>query len=890
MSTESFEEPPHAITRERVLDALETDQEGLTPAEARARLERFGPNEIEFEEGVSALSVLIDQYRSFLIWLLILAAVVMLAVEHYLDAGVIIVVVTLITIFGFIQDYRAERSIEALLELASVEAVAIRDGQRTTLDTRNIVPGDIVILDAGDIVPADARLLTTSNLSVDEAALTGESHAVDKDADVLHAPAIPLAERTNLVFKDTIVTRGSGVAVVFATGAHTEMGTIAKELEETVEVATPFQTEMDRLGKTIAAMVVVAISLIIISEYVIGTTDLLTIFLTSVGIAVSAVPEGLPAVVTLTLALGARRMVAKNALVRRLPIVEALGSVDVICTDKTGTLTEGRMTVTRIFADDTRVDVSGVGYDPSGSFTVEGTDIDMHRIEELLRAGLLCNNAERGWTEAGEAVFIGDPTENALVVLAEKAGLDPRRERERYPRLAEVDFTSDRKLMTTVHHVPGLEETVAYTKGAPEEVLARCTHVLADGQRVPLTDERRERYRNRVDAYADDALRVLAFATRDAVDPHDGEQIEHDLTLLGLVGMLDPPRAEVPESIAACQSAGIRIVMITGDNPTTARAIASSIGIDVDTVMTGVELDTVDDSSLTEIVEEVDVFARTTPAHKARLLRALQQNEHTVAMTGDGVNDAPAVKQADVGIAMGVRGTDVTEQASDIVLLDDNFVTIRDAVEEGRGLFDNVRKFVNYLLSGNSGEVLLVLSGTFAGLGLVITPVQIIWINLVTDGIPAVTLGVDQKADDVMERPPRPREQGVITRRIMSSVIGIAILMAATILPLFYIHRHDVELARTMVFTSLVTFEIVRIQAIRRRYNLGLFSNRWLILAICVAFALQLVVLYTPAQTIFGVKPLGLEHWFQILVAVIIFIILMAVFVRIQDRIFADRY
>ncbi len=934
----------HARPLEDVYQRLETGTYGLSASEAADRLAREGPNKVEAADETSPFYILVEQYTSALIWVLIIAAVVMAGVGHTLDAGVIAGIVVFITLFGFAQDYRAERSIAALKELSTTSALVRRDGEKTEVDARNVVPGDVIFVEAGDAVPADARLVKESNLSLDEAALTGESVGVSKAVGKLAAET-SLADRKNMLYKDTVVQRGSGTAVVVETGPESEIGQIATALEAAEDRDTPFQAEMDRLGKLIAVGVVGIVSIIAITELVVGDTAPLQVFLTAVGIAVSAGPEGLPAVVTLSLALGARRMAENNALVRRLPIVEALGSVDVICTDKTGTLTEEAMTVTRLVANGETYEVTGTGYDTDGEFRQDGVSVSKERVEALLRCGMCCNNVDLGTREnptglsaqapveaeaderdgqsapngdaeeKRERTYLGDPTEIALFVAAQKAGFDHTELEASHPRLGEVDFTSARKRMTTTHRTPeGV--FVAYMKGAPETVLERCDRELIDGERRELTDDRREEIATTVESFAEDALRVMGFAYRpdilksEAKDPN--EALESEMVFLGLQGMLDPPRAEVPDAIGTCQAAGIDVVMITGDNAVTARAVGRAVGLRSTTVVTGLQLAELSDEELMETVEEVDIFARTSPEDKTRILQLLQAKGHTVAMTGDGVNDAPAVKNADVGIAMGIRGTDVTEQASDIVLLDDNFATIADAVRGGRRIFDNVRKFVNYLLSGNGGEVTMIFTGTLAGLGLVITPIQVLWINVVTDGIPALTMGVDPAADDIMERKPRPPSEGVITKRIVTSIVGIAAFMTLCLLPLFTLNFYGQlvpgyagsivllgwtpgyevgrELAQTMVFTGFVVFEIVRIQAIRFRYGLGLFSNNWLVLAVGVAVSLQLLVLYTPTgQLLFAVEPLALIHWAQLAVATAAFALLMAVFVKVQDRHF-DRY
>ncbi len=890
--------PWHAKKLDKIYETLDTSSEGLSSEEAATRLEQVGPNEIEAEEGTSRLEIFLEQYKSVLIWVLIVAAAVMAAIGETLDAGVIAGIVVFITLFGFLQDYRAEQSIQELKEMASTETIVRRDGGLSEVDTRTLVPGDVLSIESGDIVPADGRLVEASNLSLDESALTGESISVSKDPGVLDT-SVSLAERDNMIHKDTVVERGSGTAVIVGTGHDTEIGQIATALKEAEERDTPFQTELDRLGKFIAAAVVGVVAAISVAELVIGDTDPIQVFLTAVAVAVSAVPEGLPAVVTLSLAIGARRMAEQNALVRRLPIVEALGSVDVICTDKTGTLTEEEMTVTRLTVGKETYEVTGTGHNTDGEFRRDSEPVDQEEVIPLLRCGMLCNNVRLGkgdtvdGEDGGEGYkYLGDPTEIPLFVAAQKAGLEHETVAEQYPRIGEVEFTSDRKRMTTLHETPDGGQ-VAYMKGAPEIILERCTRELVDGEVVDLTEQRRDEIRAQNEEFAEDALRMMAFSFRPDTPREASENLEDDMVFLGLQGMLDPPRPEVRDALAGCLDARIEVVMITGDNATTARAVGEEIGLEANRVITGPELEEMSDEELAAVVESVDIFARTSPKHKTRILQTLQEKGHTVAMTGDGVNDAPAVKNADVGIAMGIRGTDVTEQASDIVLLDDNFATIRDAVRQGRRIFDNVRKFVNYLLSANSGHILLLFSGIMTGAGLVMTPIMFLWINVVTDGIPALTMGVDPEAEDIMDRPPRPPDEGVITDRILSSIGGIAVLLTVTLLPLFYYHNQihgDLVLAQTIVFTAFVFMAIARIAAIRWRYGLGFLSNnRWLILAIVVSLSLQLLVLYTPLSILFGVTALGISHWLQIALAVVVFSLLMGVLVKIQDR-YYERY
>lgn len=861
---------------------------GLSEDKAEERREKYGKNEIESGKAISPLEILVSQFKDFLIWILLAAAVVSIFLGQVVDATLIFIILIANGIFGFVQDYKAEESIQALKDMSTPSTFVLRDGEKRKVDATELVPGDIVFLSSGDAVPADGRILSQENLKVDESALTGESEGVDKHNSVLEEDT-PLAERKNMVYRNTTVQRGSGKFLVTSTGMDTEVGKIAESIQESERKDTPFQEEVNALGKKIGIIILIVSALVGLAEFTVGNSQLIDIFLASIGLAVAAVPEGLPAVVTLALAMGSRKMVDKDALVRRLPVVESLGSVDAICTDKTGTLTEDRMTVRKVFYDNMEVDVSGTGYSTEGEFTLGGKEFDSSRIEELLTCGAVCNNAEKGLDEEGSKTYLGSPTENALLVSAEKAGLDKEELDNRYDRLGEVPFSSDRKRMTTVNHDKENDRNVAFMKGAPKEVLGRCDRIKLDGKEKELTEERREEVLDRVEEFAGEALRVLGFAYREGVDEANPE-VENDMVFLGLQGMIDPPREEVKDAIDDCRNAGIKVVMVTGDNKETAKAIGGEIGFKSDKALTGSDIDDLSEEELAEEVEGVEIFARVSPQHKVRILEALQSKGFNVAMTGDGVNDAPAVKDADVGISMGERGTDVTEQTSDMVLLDDNFVSIRDAISEGRGIFDNIRKFVNYLLSANAGEVLLVFLGSIFGLGLVLTAVQLLWINLLTDGLPALALGADPKSEGIMQRPPRPKSEGVITKRMLTSIGGIGVLMAVTLLPLFYFNRGDLQQARTLVFTGLVIFEFVRIQAIRTRYDQSILTNKWLIAALLGSLALQLLVVYSPLNSYFGVVPIALSGWYQIAGSLVGFITLTYVFVKLEDHIFQEKH
>ena len=873
----------HAAPIEAVYDRLETDESGLSSDAAAARRDEHGPNEIRESETVSPLAIFVSQFQNVLVYLLFVAAGLSVAVgflpgqePHYVDAALIVAILLGNGVFGFFQDYRAEQSMAKLRELSAPDATVLRDGEKHTVPASELVPGDVVVIEQGDAIPADARLVEATNLETNESALTGESATVAKATGELD-PDTPLAERTNTVYMNTNAVKGRGRAVVVGTGMETEVGAIATQIQEAEKSETPFQAEVDALGRRIGTGVLALIGLVVAVQFLFTAANPIVILLTAVTLAVAAVPEGLPAVVTLTLALGSQRMVERNALVRRLPVVESLGSVDVILTDKTGTLTESQMTVTRIAHDGETFEVTGTGLEPDGEFRQNGSAVDAATVAPILRCGVACNNAEPA-PDDEDTEYYGDPTEVALLVAAAKAGISADGK-----RLREVPFSSERKRMSVVVDEEG--GPTVYSKGAPSTLLERCDTVLEGGEAVELTDERRAAIRERTDEFAGDALRVLGFARKQGVDPDASEEdLETGLTFLGLQGMIDPPRSEVPDAVADCRDAGIRVVMVTGDNLATAKAIGAQIGFDPAGALTGQEVEAMSDEELQDAVEEVEVFARAAPEHKVRVLKALQANGHDVAMTGDGVNDAPGLRNADVGIAMGQRGTDVTREASDMVLRDDNFATIRDAIAEGRAIFDNIRKFVNLLLSANTAEVLLVFLGVLVGStlfpdrfaanaeALILTPVMLLWINLVTDGLPALALGVDPKAPDVLDRAPRPAGESVIDRRLVLSVLTIGATVTVAGLALFFdalVAFESLVRAQTVLFTFIVVAEMGIIQVIRRRFGQSLLSNRWLVAAVAGSLALQLLVLYTPLSDLFDVVAPGQASWLRVGVAVV---------------------
>ncbi|MFB6208812.1 MAG: cation-translocating P-type ATPase [Candidatus Nanohaloarchaea archaeon] len=867
----------HEMGEEEVLSSLDTSSEGLSGEEARERLEEQGQNEISKEESASPVKIFLSQFHDFLIYILILAALLSLAVgflpghsPEYTEAGLIFLILAANGIFGFIQDYKAEKSIEALKDLSTPKTTVLRDGEKKKIDSRKVVPGDIIFLEQGDAVPSDARLIEQHSLETDESALTGESTSVSKKTGTLDE-ATSLAERQNMVYMNTNVVRGRGKATVVETGMDTQVGDIASQIEEADEKKTPFQKEVDELGRKIGYGIFGVIGLVAAIQFFFTSAGPISILLVAITLAVAAVPEGLPAVVTLTLALGSKKMLEKDALVRRLPVVESLGSVDVIVTDKTGTLTEGTMTVKKAYFSGEEYEVTGEGADTDGEFLLDGEE-NMD-LKPMLECGYICNNAERA-PEDEDKDFYGDPTEVALLVSAMKADATPYFERQK-----SIPFSSDRKRMTVI-----TGEKEAYMKGAPETVLERCDRVLIDGEEEKLTDQKRQEIRQKNTEFAEEALRVLGFAKKGVENPEaPDEEIESGMVFLGLQGMIDPPRSEVKGAVDDCRNAGIDVVMATGDNIETAKAVGGQIGFDPEGAMTGKEVEELSDRQLEEKVGEVEIFARVSPEHKVRILQALQSNGYNVAMTGDGVNDAPALKNSDVGVAMGQRGTDVAKQSADMVLQDDNFVTIRDAIAEGRGIFDNIRKFVNYLLSANAGEVMVVFFGILLGTALfpqvfssssealILTPIMLLWINFVTDGLPALALGTDPKSEGIMEREPRGKEEPVINRRMMASIIGIGGIMAVAGIPLFFqaLRRslgsmgigESLVVAQTVLFTFLVLVEMIRIQVIRSRYNQSILSNNWLIAALVLSIVLQLMVLYTPLRTYFETAALGIRSW-----------------------------
>lgn len=930
----------HALEHEEVLRDLQVHEEGLSTAEAERRLAYHGPNQLRESPRPGFLALLWGQLNNFVVILLIVASVISALLGDYVEAAAIMAIVVLNSVLGIVQEQRAEQALAALKKLAAPDAQVIRDGVRCSVPSYNLVPGDIVFLEAGNFIPADLRLLEAVNLRVEEASLTGESLPVQKNAATVLERNVPLGDRKNTAFMGTLVNYGRGHGVVTSTGMHTQLGLIATMLQNVETEETPLQRRLDQLGRSlsIGSLILVAVVFIFAlinqteisglftspSEYFKEFAEQITeVFIIAISLAIAAVPEGLPAVVTISLALGMREMIQRHALIRKLSSVETLGSATTICSDKTGTLTQNEMTVTRVWADGQFISFTGTGYTPQGEFQIDGVKVDMTQYPAILTTlwlGLINNDATIEATGEKESQqtyrVVGDPTEGALLVAAAKAGAVHLEIDDAYPRENEVPFDSERKRMITIHDVispkpndlsPFYDEKqkdwdVIAVKGAPDVVLDFCTKYQGmDDQPRELTKEIRERILAANNAMTTDALRVLGFAYRVEEDvPDDPEQIrtdelEKDLVFVGLMGMIDPPRAEVKPALEKARHAGIRTVMITGDYPNTAKAVAESIGLlrPGKRVLTGAQLDELSDVELKNIIEDTDVFARVSPEHKLRIVDALQANDEVVAMTGDGVNDAPAIKRADIGVSMGITGTDVAKETADMVLTDDNYASIVAAVEQGRIIYGNIRKFVFFLLSSNVAEIMIIFLATLAGLPAPLTAIQLLWLNLITDGAPALALAMEKGDPDIMEQKPRAKNEPIVNRSmgigiivqtfaqtgavLSAFVMGLAWhLEAGAVIPsganvLSYILAHDwrgvdVQAAETMAFVTLSLAELFRAYTVRSErasiFQIGIFSNKYMQYAVGLSITLLFLVCAVPfLQPIFNTHFLSVREW-----------------------------
>lgn len=886
------------FTPDNLTTFLDSDSErGLVGQEVERRHTEFGPNELPEAPPPSLLKLFLSQFTSVIVWVLIGAAVISGLLEDWLDAAAILAIVFLNGLLGFVQEFRAERSLAALRKMSVAMARVVRDGVLRSIPARELVPGDLILLEAGDRIPADARLIYATNFQTQEASLTGESTPVQKDAGVIAETDVPLAERTNMAFMGTVAVSGKARALVVATALRTELGRIAAMIQKAAEAEraeTPLQRRLEQFGYTLLWLALAVVTVVFALGYLRGE-PLVAMFMTSVSLAVAAVPEGLPAVVTITLALGVTRMVKRHALIRKLPAVETLGSTTVICSDKTGTLTKNEMTVTRLFAGDRVFEVTGEGYEPVGEIqSVDGQWSTVNRdaaipehslpltpdparlppgLRELLTAAVFCNGATLR-EENGTWQVIGDPTEGALLVAAAKVALTKEGLEDTAPFEKEIPFDAERKMMTVIRRTA--DGNMAYVKGAPDVLLPRCTHRLTlDGLIEPLSDQQQQIMLDTNASLAQQTLRVLAVAHRRLDDPGmnlSTGAVEQDLVFLGLFAMKDPLRPEAAEAVRLCRQAGITTAMITGDHKETAVAIARELGLHHEDgiALSGSEINHLTDEQLVQCIERVAVYARVSAEHKLRIVQAWKRRGAIVAMTGDGVNDAPAIKAADIGVAMGLSGTDVTKEAADMVVTDDNFASIAAAVEEGRGIFDNIRKTIHFLLSCNVSEVLVMLFATLIGLPLPLLPIQILWMNLVTDGFPALALAVDPKSPDLMMRPPRRPEARLLDGGRLLAIGGEGLMLGLIALgafsySLYGLHR-ELDQARTVAFTVMVVVQLVHVFNCRSDrlslFQLGVGTNRVLVWAFLLSLVVQVAVLTVPAAApVFKIASLPVEDW-----------------------------
>ena len=897
---------PYARSKEDVLNELSSDSEkGLTSADAQKRLLEYGLNTLGEKKQIPLWKRFLEQFKDAMVLILIAAAALsaVMALKEggfsgWVDVIVILSIVIINAGLGVYQEGKADQAIAALKKMSSPQTKVIRDGVQKILPSEQIVPGDIVTLDAGDLVAADIRLVSQSSLKVEEASLTGESVPVEKNADSVLAPESGLGDRDNMLFMGTAITYGRARGVVVGTGEHSELGGIAKKLQNIDDSMTPLQKNLNSLGKILGIICIAVCVIVFAVDVFVQGEEWNVALMTAISLAVAAIPEGLAAVVTIVLSIGMTRMAGRNAIVRKLLAVETLGCVDVICSDKTGTLTQNEMTVTTLYDGDRIYDVSGIGYSPDGSISDEaGNQARVEGVlERLLLSGVLCSDAVTMKKEDGRYGCIGDPTEASLVALSEKAGVTRESANTTYPRVAELPFDSDRKMMTTYHPNIEPERIVSFTKGAPDIILDRCISIFTAGGVIPLTDAKKAEILSTNNSFAGRALRVLAFAYRNHDSSGDSSVSvdfahETDLIFLGLAGMIDPARTEAREAIAVCKEAGIRAVMITGDYKDTAVAIAKDLGLMTEGFesLSGSDLDKISDDDLDDVCEKTAVYARVSPDHKVRIVSALQKNGHITSMTGDGVNDAMALKTADIGVAMGITGTDVAKNSADMILTDDNFATIVHAIEEGRIIYSNIRKFVGFLLSCNVGEILIIFiislipTSLIPGIGVPLTAIQLLWLNLVTDSFPALALGREKGEPDIMKLPPRKKTESIINRpmKISIGVQSMAIFAAVFAsfllgLKVFFVNEtQPLTGARTMAFATLIMAELLRAYSARSEhvsvFKLGIFSNRSMNLAVSFSSVLLLLVIYVPGvNTIFDNSALPALAWIPILLLALV--------------------
>lgn len=845
----------------------------LTPTQWKKNQEKFGKNILTQHKKINPRKVLLNQFRSFLIGILIIAAIISFFVGEHIEAIVIGIIILLNAILGFTQEYNAEKAIENLRDMASLKARVLRNWKEELIDSEELTLGDILIIEAGDKIGADARIIESHTLEAAEAVLTGESLPVLKHTNPIWNESW-IGDQNNMIFAGTSITKGRWMAIVTAIGMETEIGKIAGMIQEAPEKQTKLQGDLNTLSKRLGIVILWICILVFCVNVFLLNNDPQESFLTAIALSVAAIPEWLPAVVTISLGIGVKKLVKKQALVKKLGSVETLGSVNIICTDKTGTLTQNEMTVKKCFVNNKIVEIGGIGYtDIKKEYIAEKNDT----LETLLRIGILCNNSEID--EEGD--IIGDPTEVALLVSGMKYNLDQDDEENKYLFMDELPFDSERKLMTTLRKKG--KQYMVYTKGAPEEVLQKCTYILLDGEIQKLEEKERKLILNQNQSFAQKALRVLWFAYKEITSK---KPTEEELIFVGLQAMIDPPRKEVKSAIATCKKAGIRVVMITGDNAITAQAIAKELWIQGE-ALSGIEVEKMSDKTLKQKIDSIGVFARVSPHHKQRIIKILKQKGNVVAMTGDGVNDAPALKHADIGLAMGITGTEVTKEASDMILMDDNFTTIVNAVQEGRGIYNNIKKFVNFLLATNFAEIIIIFMSIIFGLPLPLIAIQILWINLISDGLPALALGIDPYDSQIMNKKPRKNWSKIVDNAMIKSILLLAGIISIGCLGFFMLHyQTDITIARTGVFSLLIIVELVVIQIIRREYGVKFWSNKRLFLAIWGSILLTLSLIYIPAlANIFKLKPLSLGIWLEIIGIIAIISIGSFIYHKLQERI-----
>lgn len=851
----------HSVTE--ALQKLEVNVfSGLTSGEAKKRSEQYGENRLEGGKEKTILQMMLEQLKDFLVIILMIAAVISIVLGEALEGIIILAIVVLNTILGVYQENKASNALKALKEMASPHAKVLRDGQIIEVASCDVVPGDIAILEAGDYIPADLRLIETVNLKIDEAALTGESVPVEKDAEVVLEGDASLGDRINSAYMGTVITYGRGKGVITDIGMQTQMGNIADMLNETPDESTPLQKKLDSLGKLLGIVCLVICGVIFLLGLWHGM-ELFDIFMTSVSLAVAAIPEGLTVVVTVVLAMGMQKMVKCNAIIKRLSAVETLGSTTVICSDKTGTLTQNKMTIQKLYDAEKVYTVSGSGYSPVGEIKDKAGNIAGEAVRKLIEGGLLCNDSIYN---PKKETIIGDPTEGAMVVLAHKCGIEKVKWENQYPRIQEIPFDSDRKLMSTFHNIN--DEIVMYTKGAPDELLRRCVAVEIAGKNETLTDQMREEILAKNQEFAESALRVIGVAYRIVDRVNTSLEAENDLIFIGLLGMIDPPREEAKDAIDVCKTAGIQVKMITGDHKITASAIGEQLGIVTDGTIEGREISEMTEEQLRECVKNTNVFARVSPEHKVRLVDAVRANGNIAAMTGDGVNDAPSLKHADIGVAMGITGTDVSKEAADMILTDDNFASIVRAVAEGRTIYSNIRKVVGFLLSCNIGEILVILFAMLSNLPVPLVAIQLLSINLITDAFPAFALGMEKEEPGVMKKHPRDPAEPIVDKKMAVAVIIQSVALALGTLGSFvygyYVHD-SLDVARSACFFTLVLGELLRAYSARSEsisvFHMHVLENSYLNKCVLVSMLFMIASIYIPIlNPVFSTVPLSFDE------------------------------